>query len=167
MRESALTLEQRQSISSIICQECPDIGGNIEVLTLFKKCSALRVGEFLLGSTSGRHKAASIVFVKSADRPKLVNIHYFLRCSYVHKIEGKDTTSTIWFAHVNFFLEHSCKVWYGYPTEIWSKFESSESSFIPLFCIHSRVAYVSTHVNFGHVIGTDSVYVVAPISQHN
>ena len=126
MCESALTLEQRQSISNIICQEYPDIGDGIEVLALFTKCSTLRVGDFLLGSTSGRHKSAAIVFVKSTDRPKLVNIHYFFKCSYVHKIEGKDSTSTLWLANVNFFLEHSCKVWYRYPTEIWSKFESSE-----------------------------------------
>ena len=46
------------------------------------------------------------------------------------------------------------------------KFESSESCFIPLFHVQSIVAYVSTKVNFGSVIGTDSVYVVAPISQH-
>ena len=95
VRESVLTLEQRQSISNIICREFPDIGDGIEVLALYKKCSTLRVGEFLLGSTSGRHKSAAIVFVKSADCPKLVNIHYFLKCSYVHKIEGKDSTSTL------------------------------------------------------------------------
>ena len=82
----------------------------------------------------------------------------------MHKIENKDTTLTLWLTKVNFFLEHSCKVWYGYPTEIWWKFESSESSFIPLFDMQSRVAYVSTKVNFGHVMGTDSVNVVVPIS---
>lgn len=78
-------------------------------------------------------------------------------------VEGKATTSTIWLAHINYFLEHPCRVWYGYPTEVWSKFESSESVFIPLFHVHSRVAYVSTNVNFGRIIGINSVYVVVPV----
>ena len=144
VRESALTPEQRRSISNVICCVYPNIGESVEVLTLFQKCSALRVGEFLLGATSGRHKSAAIVFVKSADRPKLVHIHYFLKCSYVHMVDGRNTTSTLWLANISHLLEHPCKVWYGYPTEVWSKFEASESLFIPSLNIHSRVAYVST-----------------------
>ena len=86
---------------------------------------------------------------------QIANIDMFLKCSYV--VEGKATTSTIWLAH---FLEHPCRVWYGYPTEVWSKFESSESVFIH---VHSRVAYVSANVNFGRMIGINSVYVVVPV----
>ena len=73
-----------------------------------------------------------------------MNIHYFLKCSYVN---GRNITSTLWLADISHLLERQCKVWYGYPTEVWSKYEASESSLIPLLNIHSRVAYVSTHVN--------------------
>ena len=141
----------------------PNAGEKVEILTLYQKCSVVHVGEFLLGSTSGRRKSAAVVFVKGTDRPRLANIHMFLKCSYVYMVEGKATTSTIWLADINYFLEHPCRVWYGYPTEVWSKFESSESFFIPLFHVHSRVAYVSTNVNFGRIIGINSVYVVVPV----
>lgn len=155
----------RESISNIICQEYPDIGDGIEVLALFKKCSALRVGEFLLGSTSGRHKSAAIVFVKSTDRLKLVNIHHFLKCSYVHEIEGRDTTSTLWLADVKFFLSTHAK----FGMDILQRFGQNLSHLNHPLSLYftCRVAYVSTKVKFGHIMGTDSVYVVVPISQHN
>ena len=73
-----------------------------------------------------------------------MNIHYLLKCSYVHKVDGRNITSTLWLANISHLLEHQCKVWYGYPTEVWSKFEASESLLIPLLNIHSRVACVNT-----------------------
>lgn len=83
VHEAALTPEQRRSIFDTIRHVYPNAGEKVEILTLYQKCSAVHVGEFLLGSTSGRRKSAAVVFVKGTDRPRLANIHMFLKCSYV------------------------------------------------------------------------------------
>lgn len=139
----------------------------ISVLTLFQKSYSLHVGGFLLGSVKGRHKSASLVLAYPLNhdsvRWKLARIYYFGKCSYTYTDSNTERTSTSWIACVNFFLEHDCKAWFGYPTEIWSKAEEFSTRFIPLSHIKSRICHVDTVVNFGHPIGTDSVYVIAPI----
>lgn len=165
---SAFTPADRTALVPSICKILGSIeNSNLTVLTLFQKCNSLQVGGFLLGSVRGRHKSASLVLahpLTNVTRWKLAKIYYFAKCSYTYKngMCSKETTSTSWLACVNFFLEHDYKAWFGYPTEIWSKAEESSMSFIPLSHIKSRICYVDTAVNFGHSIGTDSVYVISP-----
>ena len=135
---------------------------------MYQKCNSLRVGGFLLGSTDSRHKSASLILaqpLQHVTRPKLAKVLYFAQCSCTYKDSSsvKEITSTHWFAKVIFFLEHQCRVWFGYPTEVWTKMEATSSYFIPLSHIKSRVPYVDSKVNFGQIIGTDSVYVITPI----
>jgi hypothetical protein len=167
---SAFTPAERRNLVPSICKILGyfEESNNITVLTLFQKCSSLRVDGFLLGSVRGRYKSESLVLAQPlsyAVRWKLARIYYFAKCSYTYKAQDSatETTSTSWLACVSFFLEHDYKAWFGYPTEIWSKAEASSTHFIPLSHIKSRICYVDTAVNFGHSIGIDSVYVIAPI----
>lgn len=132
--EGCLPPDQRKCLVSMISQ-LYDEPAAIEVLSIFQKCSSLRVAVFLLSSVSGRHHLSSIAFsysLHSTERPKLVRVHYFANISYVVKQGENEILSSIWIARVNFFLEHPCRVWFGYPTEVWTSLESSESSFAPL-----------------------------------
>ena len=38
---------------------------------------------------------------------------------------------------LSFLHEHTCKVWFGLPTEIWSTVESMDIHYIPLTNIQS------------------------------
>ena len=71
-------------------------------------------------------------------------------------------TKTFWFAAVSFFEKHHCKVWFGTPTQVWSR-SISDTVFIPVSHIKSRTAHVFTNVYFGRVIGNDYVLVVVPL----
>lgn len=56
-----------------------------------------------------------------------------------------------------------CKAWYGYPTQVWSIGFRTGFNYFLLNDVTSRVVYVRTKVNFGRIIGEDSVLVVVPI----
>ena len=46
----------------------------------------------------------------------------------------------------------------------WSAVTAPDLYFLPLTCIKSRVAYCKKTVNFGRVIGNDSVIIAVPLS---
>ena len=97
----------------------------------------------------------------------LCEVQYFMKCKLA-KISDKGAPCTImWFAAVQFMMEHQCKVWFGHPTEVWSTAPATfDFTFIPLSSIQSRVVYVKTTFNFGRVIGDDSVYIVTPLENN-
>ena len=53
-------------------------------------------------------------------------------------------------------------VWFTNRSMVSS--HNSRHLFLPLTCIKSRVAYCKTSVNFGRVVGTDSVIIAVPLS---
>ena len=165
IHQTGLTPQMRTTLVPIIGQ-LYDGPVDIQVLSIFQKCFSLNVGGFVLGSQNSRHHSSSIVFaspMQPTDRPKLVQIEYFANICYVLRKQGEETMCTVWMAYGNFFLEHPCRVWFGYPTEVWTNLESSESCFILLSQFSNRAAYTLTEVNFGSVIGTNLVFVAVPV----
>ena len=71
---------------------------------------------------------------------------------------------SFWFVAVKLYSGHLCKVWFGSPTEVWSAVTTPDMHFLPLTCIKSRVAYCKKTVDFGRVIGNDSVILAVPLS---
>lgn len=65
---------------------------------------------------------------------------------------------------VKLFFLIVCKVWFSVPTEVWSAVNTPDIYFLPLTCIKSRVAYCKKTVNFGRVVGDDSVIIAVPLS---
>ena len=56
-------------------------------------------------------------------------------------------------------MEHTCKSWFGSPVQIWTITPNMPTlSFIPLSAIKSRVAYSRSKVDFGGIIGYETVY---------
>lgn len=111
--EFALEAHQKVSLLSTIHAadlfECDDI----EILTIFQKCKALRIGGILLGSQSGRFESYSILMaypLHVSEGPKLARIHHFARCACVVTQADRRETVTFWFAAVSYFEEHACKV---------------------------------------------------------
>ena len=94
------------------------------------------------------------------ERISLAEKELFFRCDVC--VESKDVIS-FWFVAVKLFSVHVCKVWFGLPTELWSAF-TTDIYFLPLTCIESRVAYRKKTVDFGLVIGDDSVIIAVPLS---
>ena len=93
----------------------------------------------------------------------------FARIECFAKLDIKDNRNTstisVWTACVRFYEEHPCKLWYGGPTQIWTRTTSLDVFYIPLHFIKNRVAYSETSVNFGRIIGTETVYIVSLLSK--
>lgn len=130
-----------------------------EILTLYQKCGALKVGNFVIGSNTSRFYQGSVVKVHINGTEKLCEIQYYARC--VVKYQRK--TSFIWLSAVSFFPEHQCNVWFGCPTEVWGGVTDMDINFVPVSSIQHRVAFAKSSVDFGQVIGTDNVVVASPL----
>lgn len=93
------------------------------------------------------------------DNGKLAEIQYYAKCAVKYHMR----TSFVWLCAVSFFPEHHCKVWYGCPTEVWGGVTDLDVHFLPVSAIQHRVTFTKCNVNFGQVIGTDSVIVATPL----
>ena len=98
---------------------------------------------------------------------KLVEINFFVQCIVfvTDPVSNECTRHTHWLVNCTAYLEHTCKLWYGNPTQVWSTSLSSSNAnnFHLINNITSRVVFVKTKVNFGRYIGEDSVLIVVPI----
>ena len=61
---------------------------------------------------------------------------------------------SLWDAAVSWYMPHDCFVWFGKPTQVWASVTFPGYS---VGCIQSRVLYTQAQVNFGRVIGLDTV----------
>ena len=93
-------------------------------------------------------------------RIKLAEIQYFNECVVMFN----EKATYFWVAHVNWYLEHPCKIWYGTPIEVWSTVISPTASLIPVQSIKSRVVYTKCTRNFGRRLVNDTVFVVSPVT---
>ena len=133
------------------------------LLGLYQKCPALMVGGFVIGSNTSRHVTKAHVM---ASHPKFSNQIHLAEIMHFAKLDILQCQSVIsvWTACVQFYDEHNCKKWFGGPTEVWSRSKSVDVYHISLACIKSRVAFCETVVDFGRIIGKQTVYVVSILS---
>ena len=85
----------------------------------------------IFASKESRYTKSSIVFVLRDDvqEIQLAEINYFIECVVVNAAsgvgDGSEDRSKVILVAVSFFISHSCKVWFGWPTEVWSDMTSS------------------------------------------
>ena len=141
-------------------------GRTCEVLTLCKKTKAIITGDFTLGATGSRHSKTSLVLASHADdksKVELAEILYFVKCTASLSNSASDySVSSLWFASIQTYLEHPCKVWFGNPVQVWTTVGSPETHLIPVTSITSRLVYTKCRIDFGR-IKNDLVYVIVPL----
>lgn len=84
----------------------------------------------------------------STVETRLAQVQYFVECTVLTRVEREYVKK--WFAVVSLFDHHQCKVWYGYPTEVWSTVSFDNYCIIPLSNIKCQVVYTKGLVNFVH-----------------
>ena len=157
--ESTFTKQQVDDIkillSSILQENC-----NIAIL--HNQAKAIMIGDNVFGAHNCRHSHSSFVLAERIDGSdvNLAIIHSFVESTVVI---GMDDKFTRWFAIVSWFEPHQCRVWFGYPVEVWCTVSFNEYNLIPLSNIKYRVVCTKANYKFGSVIGEDTVYVTAPI----
>lgn len=133
------------------------------ILMLYRKAKAIRIcNQFVVGSKSSRYYKCSLVLArKPGGNVGLAEINFFAECKLI------SSKKYMWVAAVNWLMEHPCKDWFGYPTQVWTTVADVSSvdstPFIPVSNIKSRVAYSRSKVDFGNVIQQDLVYVISPL----
>ena len=160
IKEMSLTADE---VSLVQCVFDVKLGKDTYIpLFLYKHAKAIKVGDYVIGACGSRYQRSSLVLVGAleGDSVSLARIEFFAECSVM--LKESNATHTSWLAAVSRFMEHPCRVWYGFPTQVWCTTACS-LEFIPIDFIKSRVVYVNASLHFGRVIGTDTVFVVTPL----
>ena len=109
----------------------------------------------VIGSSNSRYSTSSYVMATHTrypgNKPQL-------------DILSLSNVMSYWFAAVYFYFDHQCRVWFGYPCEVWSYSTVPDLILIPISFISCLVALCELEVDFGRVIGKQKVFVVSPLS---
>ena len=161
--EIALSQPQKQDLQPLFQKIIT--GQSFKTVLLCRQAKALTVGDFILGAKNSRHSQSSLVLAeRSEERIELAEIEYFIECVAIPD-NSPTAPKKVWFAYVNWFLEHPCKVWFGHPVQVWTTVRC-RSSFIPVSSIKSRVVYVKCTRSFGQTLINDTVYVIVPLKSN-
>lgn len=164
IREVAWAQHQKYALTEYMSSF---LGCNSSLLSLYQKAPALNIDGFVLGSLTSRFVTNAHVMAlhpKFLDQVYLAEIDHFAKLDVKNDSVSNESVQSLWTACLQFHFEHDCKKWFGGPTEVWSKAKSCDVYYIPLTFIKSRVAICETEVNFGTVIGKQSVKVVSILS---
>ena len=135
------------------------------IVRLCKSCKAIAVSDTIkLASCKFRYINCSKCF----SGENLMEINSFVQCTALVNHGHSTNVESIskWFVCCTSYMRHpQCQAWFGYPTQVWTTVLSPEThrSYYLLSKINSRVVFVKANVNFGRVIGDDTVFVVTPI----
>ena len=132
------------------------VTGDFSILPLIRKCAAISVNGHVIGSTKSRYTTSSVIMVDGSAL-RVAEIQYFFSFDVDVCQTGLQTFD---YAALCFYFPHECKVWFGYPTEVWSCVTCPDVCFIP---IDHLKAYSKQKVNFGRRIGEDSVLIISPL----
>lgn len=159
--EIVLSAEMKASLLESLGPAFP----NTELIffMLSKRCKALKMGPFTLGSEKSKYTTSSLCFINrvNCSEPHLARIHYYLHCSF-HGADKSDK-HTVWVASISYFYEHPCRSWFGFPVQVWSRATAPDAFLVPISDIKSRVVYTESSFYFGSLHGTQNVLVVSPI----
>ena len=123
-----------------------------DVLSLFLRCKAVKVGKYILGSKDSRFSTSLFKVRTTEYSTSLAEVQYYAKCTTI--IDQSDMGSKkqeVWIAGVSLFASHTCQMWFGKPCEVWPAIPSSDLMFVTISFIVSRVAYCKCSMNFWSV----------------
>ena len=111
-----------------------------------------------------------MVLVRIGNIPMLCEIQCFAKSKLVPMAQTQSSNhdtllpQNLWVAAVKVFMDPQCKVWYGYPVQVWCTVPTTpDLRYIPVSAIISRVVFTKAKVDFGSIIGEDTVYIITPL----
>lgn len=164
VHEIALSQEMKHTLQELLSSNFPNTFVHIYMLS--KRCTALKLEAFTLGSVKSKYTTSSLCLVTRTNSDAihqywLARIQNYLQCNFCTEVDSK--LHSVWIAAVSYFYEHPCRSWFGFPVEVWSTETTPDIDLIPISYIKSRVVYAESSFNFGSVHGTQKVLVVSPI----
>ncbi len=146
---------ERDHIRNLLNSSYP----NFEVLRLHKTMHAVALSTIKLASKNSRYGNCS----KIIARHKVVEILRFVKCYILIKENDHEETTELWLVKCSPYMEHPCKTYYGYPTQVWASTLENNYDFYKIDEITDRVIHAQTKVNFGPPVGEDSVLIISTI----
>lgn len=157
LKECAFLPHELEELQALLCSQ---------VCILHYRCSAIMLkvqntASNVVGAKHSRHSQSSLLLCQRNDSEDigLAEVLFFVRCN-VKSGSGEKPT---WMAAVSWYMPHNCSVWFGKPTQVWTTTQYPGYCFVPVSHIKSRVVYTKASVNFGRMIGLDTVYVIVPL----
>lgn len=140
-----------------------------DVLSLFLKCTAVKMGKYVPSSKESRFFTTLVKVQTAEDTTFLAEMQYYAKCTAIHDHSASTSLSSkkqeVWIAGVSLFLLCTLvkcgmanHVKFGLPCP-----SSSDLLFVPISSIVTRVAYCKCSVDYGQLIATDHIFVVSPI----
>ena len=116
----------------------------MDLLLLYKKTKSLKLKKFIKKIQDTLNQALFSL------KLLISHLHSYQKFTILLNQKTKNGSKSVWIAAIQTYMEHTCKSWFGSPVQIWT--------FIPLSAIKSRVAYSRSKVDFGGIIGYETVY---------
>ena len=158
--------EEIQVLTHVIRDiNCLDDSAKVHVCMVTKRAKAVICNGFLISCTTSRYSKSNLIFAKPpTSNFALGEVVYYSECHFEFACnDSPSEKSSLWFIAVMWHMDHPCRVWYGYPTEVWSCTQCSQLDFIPFENFRSRVVYTKTSIDFGRVFGCGPAIVATPI----
>ena len=126
------------------------------LLRLYRSAQAITFGGSVkLATKKSRYSNVSKVLIQQ----KLFEINQFIYCSVLVEDPSTRSSSTYryWLIHCSPYMDHPCKPWFGYPTQVWASVCNGFTFFL-LSQVENRVVYAETTVDFGRQRQSFSYY---------
>ena len=120
----------------------------IEIFLVHKVFHSVTFGPYTYGSTSSSHAKASITFAipLESSTSELAEIMKLIECVVRYrKDENIVTERRIYLVCVQWFLWHSCQLWFGNPVEVRSDMTTSLCH-ISLLVISHHLQFIRIHM---------------------
>ena len=135
------------------------------VLMVTKLSKGVLLDGFVLSSATSRYSKSNHIFAnRQGTGISLAEVMYFSECHcQVLVSDSEPIFKKVWVIAVKWHMDHPCKVWYGYPSQVWSCVQHSELDFIPMTSFRSRAVFTKATVSFGSLCGCAPVIVATPL----
>ena len=107
-------------VTSLVESLLAEPASTVDVLLMHQQAKAVMLKEYVFGAVKSRYQKSSIVLVKSVDdtsMTRLAEIQFFAEVNYFDN-DLHNCCRKAWIVAVQYFMEHTCKVWFGYPAEV-------------------------------------------------
>ena len=128
--EQAFSSDTKSLLGTTLAMlHCIPDHATFEIVSLYEKCKTIQLGRFILGSTGSRHKTAAIVQIYSLTDSefRIAEVEYYFKVYVKVTTDSCVDTKTFWFASVSLFERYNCKVWFGNPTQVWSRLTTPDT----------------------------------------
>ena len=154
--EDALASDEWEIVSTLVAS-IPVRG---KVLLLHEVAKAIKLNDFVIGSSHSRVTKASLIYAElQCSNEYLCEVEKFIG---VTVLSNNNDNRTVWLAVVSVYMLHEQRDYFGYPVQVWSMTQHSSYTYIKVESIKYRVVATKMSIDFPNSV-QETVYVTIPL----